>query len=238
MNVNCARLVAAIAVGLLLPFSSSLYAQFEGIVETSNLTTDELGKLREYVMTMWIKDGMVKVTHSSIGDSHGTTLIYRNDKRETWVLNDEAKNYLSIPQDSVSRSSEAPGIAARSDPHTLNRTRKTRNILGYPAEQIIVRQGELTTEVWGTKNLPHLARGISNVLGSSETAGGWAQELVRMGLFALVSTTKVHGKVVESQTVTRIEKRDLPQEVFDIPAGYRRESTQDMIRRLGQESKP
>ncbi len=238
MNATRCSLATVFFLGLLVPFPTDVHAQFEGVVETSNLTTNELGELREFVMTMWIKDGMVKVTYSSIGDSHGTTLVYRNDRRETWVFNDETKSYLLIPHDSLAQSPGAQGVTPKNDPHTVKRTHNKKTVLGYSAEQFIVRQGEQLTEVWGTKSLPHLARAISAAFGPSEGASGWAQDLMNMGLFTLVSTTKLHGKVVESQTVTRIERRKMPQELFEIPSGYRRETAQEMIRRLGQGSKP
>ena len=235
MHTTSRHLINAVVSGFVLVVCSpDVSAQFEGIVETTNLTTDELGELREFVMTMWIKDAMVKVTHSPIGATPATTLVYRNDLRERWILNDEAKTYLSIPQDSISESLESPGPQEATDPHTIKMTHKTKRILGYSAEQIIVRQGEQTTEIWGTKKLPHLARAISRVFGSGENAGGWTQELMRMGLFTLVSTTRLHGRIAESQTVTRIESRELLHGLFEVPAGYRRETTREMIRRLGQ----
>jgi len=231
---NLVWLVSGLCLLTFLPAIAGGSGQFEGIVETTNLTRDDMGKPQEFVMTMWIKKDMVKVTHSALGSSFGSTMVYRTDRHERWILNEENKTYFSISQDSVEISAGVPDQQQRADPHTVKRTGKTRKILGYPAEQVLVRQNDVTTEIWGTKKLRDLARTISRAFGvqASQDDGGWTQELMKMGLFPLMSTTRLNGKVAESQTVTKIESRVLPEELFSVPAGYRRETAREMIRRL------
>ena len=41
-----------------------------------------------------------------------------------------------------------------------------------------------------------------------------------MGLFPLLSTTTYEGRMLESQEITKIERKSLDPALFEIPAGY------------------
>ncbi len=233
------RVVLPVILGSLLlcgiaPFPCR--AQFEGVVESKNLTRDETGRLLEFVMTMWIKKDMVKVTNSAIGPTPGSTMIYRNDRRSIWILNDDGKTYYAIPNETPAGESYPPPAGAKTETYVIKRTRKTRRILGYPAEQVIITQAGQKTEIWGTAKLRNLSVALSSTLGGrqSEPGDGWAGELAKMGIFPLMSSTSIYGKVAESQEVTRIEERILPQEIFEVPATYKEQRPDKMLRSLQQ----
>ena len=213
------------------------HAQFEGVVETKNLTRDEMGKPNEFVMTMWIKKDMVKVTNSAIGSAPGTTMIYRNDKKAMWILNDESKTYYSIPQETSGREPRPPQTNPAVGKLGIKRTRKVRRILGYPAEQILVTRDGQRTEIWGTKKLRDLSVTLSNALGDRQSGAGdgLTGEITKMGLFPLTSSTVIRGKVAESQEVTKIEPRTLTPEVFEVPPTYMEERVDPMLRGLKEQ---
>lgn len=214
----------------------SVAAQFEGIVESKNVTTDETGTQQTFTMTMFIRKDMVKIQSSAIGSSPPSTMIYRNDKRVVWMLNEEEKSYFEIPQDEKPEEVRPPLEGKGTESYKVSKTGKKRKILGYPCEQILITRDDERTEIWGTKSLSHLFKAISTALGEehTETADDWANKITKMGYFPLISTTKIEGSVAESQEVTRIEKKTLPVEFFDLPAGYRKQSVGEMLENSGQ----
>jgi hypothetical protein len=217
-------------VFLLLVSCGPLYAQFEGVVESKNTTTDETGLPQEYVMTMWIKDAMARITNSATGSAPATTMIYRTDLKVVWMLNDEDKTYFEVSQKDAADQS-APESPLEEKP-SLKKTGKTKKIMGYPSEQILIRQSDAETEIWGTKKLDALAKALAKALGQEQRGQGseWTDELMRMGVFPLLAYTRVEGKVMESQEIVRIERRPLENDLFAIPAGYRRQSVGEMLK--------
>ncbi len=225
------RLLALLACGVTAVSIS--VAQFEGIVESKNLTTDETGTFRQFTLTMWIKNDRIRVQTSAVGTTPASTMIYRGDRLVTWMLNDDDRTYFEILKNP--RSPNTPNEAASAPGTPIKRTGKTRRILGYPCEQIIVAQEGQTTEIWGTKGLPALLQTIRNVLGDDrDPAGGWQEELEALGLFPLSASTKVEGAVVESQETTRIEQREIQPALFELPTGYRKQDVGQMGGDAGQ----
>src|SRR5512142_1154309 len=88
------RFLALLACGLTAVSLS--FAQFEGIVESKNLTTDETGAFRQFTLTMWIKKDRIRVQTSAFGSTPASTMIYRGDRLVTWMLNDDDQTYFEI----------------------------------------------------------------------------------------------------------------------------------------------
>lgn len=209
---------------VMLAFSPSA-AQFEGIVETRNLTTDEIGNLQQFTMTMWIKKDRIRVQNSAFGTTPATTMIYRNDRHVIWMLNEEGKTYFEILQEEKPLE---PGTSLTDKP-TIRRSGRTKKILGYSCEQVLLTHAEGETEIWGTKQLSDLEATTSKVLGESGSeGGGWMDEVASLGLYPLVSHTRMGGRLVESQETTRIEKKAVAADLFDLPPGYRKQAMGDM----------
>lgn len=223
-------MVRSLAVVLFL--CMSVYpagAQFEGIVETRNFTTDEAGALQQFTMTMWIKKDRIRIQNSAFGMTPATTMIYRNDRHITWMLNEEDKTYFEILQGGKAEGLGAGREPGLEDKPVVRRTGKMKKILSYPCEQVLLMHSEGETEIWGTKQLSDLAATTSRVLGQSDSeAGGWMGEIASLGLYPLASTTRINGKVIESQETTGIKTKNLDSALFDLPAGYRKQAMGDM----------
>jgi hypothetical protein len=216
------------ALVLLVLACGTLRAQFEGVIESRNMTTDETGAEQQYVMTMWIKGTMAKITNTATSTTPVSTMIYRSDLRVIRILNDDNKTYFEIPQ---GRSKdEVPGEGG--DRAAVKRTRKTKKILGYRCDQFMITQEEVETEIWGTRELKGLSASLARALGEERAGQGaaWNDELTRLGIFPLLANTRIEGKVVESQEVVRIEKRSLAEDLFSLPAGYRKQSVGDILK--------
>jgi len=207
-------------------------AQFEGIVESKNLTTDETGEPKEFVMTMLIRRDMVKIQTSSMGTTPASTMIYRSDKHLVWMLNDDDKTYFEIPRESGVERIQTPEREDKSAAPKPVKTGKVKKILGYSCSQIVFKRPGEETSIWATKELGNLFHAISKALGEepTEIANDWTNELTKMGFFPLVSSTKIDGVIVESQEVTRIGKKVLNEALFDLPSGYQRQRLDEMMK--------
>jgi hypothetical protein len=151
------------------------------------------------------------------------------------MLNEEEKSYFEIAQNQKAEEIHPPSGGA-GDAYKVRRTGKKRKILGYPCEQIFFKRDVEETEIWGTTALGHLSSAISRALGEehAESADGWANELLKMGVFPLISATKIEGSLAESQEITLIEKKTLPEELFLLPAGYRKQKVGEMMEGMEQ----
>ena len=220
-------LMAIVQVGI----AAVAIAQFEGIVESKNLTTDETGDPKEFIMTMLIKKDMVKIHTTAMGATPAFTMIYRNDKQLVWMLNDDDKTFFEIPRESgVERVQPPSGGEDKSVPKPT-KTGKSKKILGYSCSQFVFKRPGEETNIWATKDLGNLFNAISKALGEEpgESPYDWTSELTKMGYFPLISSTKIDGAVVESQEVTKIEKKMLSEELFALPSGYQRRGVDEMI---------
>jgi hypothetical protein len=105
-------------------------------------------------------------------------------------------------------------------------------VLGYPCDHYVLKSGEATTEVWGTKRLAGLAATLAAILGIGEEDEESPQvdELTALGVFPLRTVTKIGGNVIDSQDVTRIEKKSLADDIFSLPSGYTRQSAGGMLK--------
>jgi len=202
--------------------------QFEGIVESKNVTTDEMGRPQEFVMTMWIKKDMVRIETKG-GAMPGSTMIYRTDLRKIWMLNTEDKSYFEISQEE--KAQEVVGTGGTTAKYSIRKTGKTKTIAGYPCEQFIIKRNSEETQLWGTKKLAHLVSAISKALGQEQTtvAEGPTNEMMKIGVYPMLSMTKVDGNVIESQEITKVETKSLDANLFSLPASYKKQKIVDMM---------
>ncbi len=203
-------------------------AQFEGVIESRNTTTDALGAEQQYVMTMWIKGAMAKITTSATSTTPASTMIYRSDLRVIRMLDDDNKTYFEVPQGKTKEDATAEG----GTPAPVKKTGKMKKILGYRCEKFLIGQGEAETEIWGTKDLRGLSASLARALGEERAGQGtaWNDELTKLGIYPLLANTRIEGKVVDSQEVLKIEKRALGDDVFSLPGGYRKQSVGDILK--------
>ncbi len=208
--------------------ASTGYSQFEGIVETKNITTDEIGKAQEFVMTMWIKKDMVRIETKG-GTLPGSTMIYRTDQKKIYMVNDEEKTFFEISQDE--KAQEIFGVGGTSEKYSVKKTGKKKMIAGYPCDQFIIKRNNEVTELWGTKKLGQLVKAISKAMGQEHTnvAEGATNEVMKMGIYPMLSATKLEGNLIESQEVTRIEIKPLDAALFNLPTGYKKQKSVEMM---------
>ena len=167
----------------------------------------------------------------------GSTMIYRTDLRKMYMVNDEEKTYFEISQDE--KAEEIFGSGGTTEKYSVKKTGKTKNIAGYPCEQFIIKRNTEQTELWGTKKLAHLVQAIRKALGQehASVAEGAANEVMKMGVYPMFSATKLDGTLIESQEVTRIDTKPIDASVFNLPAGYKKQKSVDMMQGVQDQKK-
>jgi hypothetical protein len=223
-----------IAIALLLsllacadPPSLRAQATFEGMVESRNTTTDELGEQQRYTMKLLVKGEMVRTEISAFGTNPASALIYRPDLRLVWVLNVKEKSFFEIRRTGSGTVGEGKESAGKSQ---VRKTGRSKKILGFPCDQLILRGGGAETEYWGTKQLASLARSIARAFGSdpTEVNRGINDQLAALGYFPMIVRSRLEGRVIEYSEVTKVDRRPLADSLFVLPADYRREAAPQM----------
>jgi hypothetical protein len=223
------RIASTLVVATLVGIARAM-AQFEGIVESRNFTVDDNGVGQQFDMTIWLRRDMIKVKVPAIGEIPGSTVIYRHDRKVSWVINDADKSYFEV---SLAEQMMGHGQGDQSpDKPKVDRTKRTRKLLGYQCEQIVLRRGESETEIWGAKGLGDLAARMDSLLGDAadRSTGGETEIMKQLQRFPLVSITRINGKVVDSQEVTKIDRRNLDPGIFVIPPGYKKQTSMEPMR--------
>jgi hypothetical protein len=214
---------------LLILVCASGVAQFEGMIKSRNRSVDYDGAAQEYEMTIWVKKSLVRITIPQIGEVPGSTAIYQTDNDISWILNDKDRTYFEVALPSLRDPRQKGRFEPTSaDKPTITRTHQTRKMLGYLCEKVLIRKGDTETEVWGARGLSDLARVLSESLQPAEQGSGEDDVVAKMGLFPLRSVTRYEGRELESQEVTKIERKRLANELFQIPKGYKKQKALDV----------
>ncbi|MBP2673074.1 MAG: hypothetical protein H6Q85_3140 [candidate division NC10 bacterium] len=226
-NQRVTRTHLLLSAAFLLLVAAPSPAQFEGIIETSNVSTDEYGRAVTFAMTMWVSPSGVRIGIPATGENPGVTIIGRTDRAVRWVLNDADKTYFELPVEPPPEDEGPPAVAPG-----FERTGKKKKILGYNTEQLLLKNGSVKTEIWATGELRPLVETLDKALGPGgvEGEGPWSNELTRLGLFPLRALTRDGKDVLESSDVTKIQRVHVAPAMLELPAGYRRQGVRDVIR--------
>ena len=200
-------------------------AQFEGTIQSTNRTVDDGGSSQVYQQTIHVKKSMVRVEVPPIAGMPASTAIYRRDRKITWMLDAASRTYFEIHvQDEGPKKS---GEVEKREVPTVQRTKKTKKLLGYVCEQVIVIRNDVRTEVWGAHGLEDLAAVLVDALEGEQSAAP-DDVIAALGLFPLQSTTTYEGHTLDAQEVTKIERKTLDPALFEIPAGYTKQKAADV----------
>lgn len=218
-------LVLFLSIPLITALHLHAASQFEGTITSVNRSMDDAGAQQTYQMTIHVKKSMVRVEVPSIAGMPASTAIYRRDRKITWMLDAASRTYFEIrtPQ----AGAREDGMVGKNEIPAVQRTKKTKKVLGFTCEQVIVTRNDVRTEVWGARGLEDLAAVLADVLGEGQ--GPASDDVIAaLGLFPLLSTTTYEGRELESQEVTRIERKVLDPALFEIPAGYTKQKAADV----------
>ena len=231
-NLKGSVMKAMTTLLLLLLAKASAPAQFEGQIDMK-MTRGSDGDRTGVLYSMFVKGDMLaaKALGGEAG-MKGGKFIFRGDKKVIWVLDDGKKSCLEIPitEDENSTKGKKRREEERLARVKLEKTGKTENLLGYSCSEWITEEDGTVTHIWGTSKLGNIYEGLMKSFakmnpGHEETQmEGWEGELARMKVFPVKIVSIKEADTVETQEVTKIDSRSVPGSVFEIPAGYKKES--------------
>lgn len=200
-------------------------AQFQGRVVSDNVASDETGAPKRYRMTVTLGPGAGRIETDSRDGLPPTVMIARKDPPVLWMLDPAAKSYMEVRRVRAHTGADSAAHAVHELPPSMRRTGKKTKLLGYPCEEILMKQGEMETRLMVTDRLADLARTMQSLFaaGSGEEEPG-AAALYRLGLYPLSSASSYNREVIESQYVTAVERLAPDSTLFVVPQGYRRQS--------------
>lgn len=227
--------------GLLLVAPFSLFAAaFEGKVTMKMSSSQDKGE--PTVMNLSLKEGFYRMDMSAPekkGESTAMATIMDLGKLEMYILMPEQKMYmlhkLTPPQGSKDKVETSSDV-------TVERTGKTENILGYKAEQYLVKTQDGSTEIWATDQLGTYmgtsagkSGGGGGIMGrrssNRSAAQAWEKAFTGKDFFPLRVTT-LDKKAKESfrMEATAIEKQTLDSSLFAPPADYQKFGMGSMLK--------
>ncbi len=203
-----ARMLAVVALAILVAGTTSIVRSqsFEGVVEFS-VTTPEGPK----PMTYMVKGDNARVEMEGEPGMKAAVLINVKDKK-TVMLMEHMKMYMDVPMPKAEDMSESKPEITKTD--------KTKNILGYKCQQYIIKDGDMMSEIWITRDLGTFAMFRMGPPGKGQREEAWQKVIGSEGGFPLSVITK-SGEEKESEMVaTKVEKKSLDDALFQIPEGY------------------
>lgn len=229
-----------IAFALLSPLAL-VAADFEGTV-TMNVT----GTREQAVpINFSMKPGFTRVDMNAGGHSGG--MIMDLAKREMIILMPEQKMYMVQPmRPSEGQKMDEP--VAQTGDVTIEKTGEHEKILGYDTTKYIAKGKQGTSEIWVTDELGMFSglgaggapgggqRGMFGRRGGNHNASGaqgWEEAFKGKQAFPMrVITTGADGKQSKME-VTAVDKKSLPDSVFQPPADFRKFDMGAMMQGMG-----
>jgi hypothetical protein len=223
---NLSRCLSAIALfaPALLPAAS-----FEGRVAFKMTSTR--GPVQELAYN--IKGDKIRLEMPGQNTMGG--IIIDTTKRETTIVMDQQKMYMTMPIPDVA----AQSAGKKGEDVKLEKTGEKETILGYPAEKYVTTQQDTTTEMWlaeglGTFMSAPSGNPMGGGRGGNNQAQAWERALAGKELFPLrvVSKDKA-GKESFRMEATAVDKKPLADSLFAPPAGYQKFDMGGMMKGMG-----
>ncbi len=206
---TAARMLAiALAAMFVAGMAFTVHSQtFEGVVEFSVSTPEG-----HIPMTYMAKGDNARVDMEGRPGMKAAILINVKEKK-TVMLMEGMNMYMNIP-------APKPEDMPESKPE-ISKTGKTQEILGYTCEQYIIKDGDMQSEVWVTKDLGSFAMFRMGPPGRGAKEEAWQKVIGSEGGFPLKAMTKSGDESVNEMIATKIEKKSLDDGLFQIPEGYK-----------------
>lgn len=176
-----------------------------------------------------------KVTFNAYDDGTAHTVDYyvkgskmridanENGRQGQVIMDQTAKQFMVImPQQKMYMVMQIPDTKTESDNSQeskddkgFTKTGETKDILGYTAEKLTYKDGDVEGEVWMTKEIGGIQL-FDNPMQQDKPQ--WQKDIEEEGYFPLL-VYENGEKVFE---VTNIEKKSLDDSMFEAPAGYQK----------------
>jgi Domain of unknown function (DUF4412) len=192
----------------------------EGVVHFKNTMSNRMSEFDYYH-----KAAAARMEIDSEGHGGKAAVIFDTAAQKMIMLMPTQKMAMEIPIPQGEQ--DTSGFK----PENLVRTGKTQTILGYSTEQVLYKTEEGETEVWGAKGLGTFA-GMHARPGQPIPA--WVRQLQKDGFFPLLVIHKDKtGAERGRMEATKVEKKSLSDELFTVPADYKKFDRDSMMKGMG-----
>jgi hypothetical protein len=209
-------------------------ADFEGVVKM-NMTGP---RQQTMPMTFSMKSGLTRMDFDA-GQGHEGAVIMDPAKQEMTILMPQQQMYMVQPLQGGHPG--APAQGSEENDATVVNTGQHENILGYDATKYLAKTKSGTTEIWITEQLGTFA-GLGNAMrgpgGPRGRRGGdgqaWEKAFKGKQAFPLrVVTTSTDGKQNFKMEAAAIDKKSLPDSLFQPPADFKKFDMGMMMQGMG-----
>lgn len=199
------------------------------IVSGTNAQTGTPAKSFEGIIQLQVQDwqSVEMVNYYVKGDrarmeslpntSAGPYYIIDHSAKKMFMILTDRDSYLEISME------KPPGGQANTEPapEPITKTDETQTILGFPCEQWILNENDITTTIWATKALSTTVTLVALQKQNIQTSFRWDEELQLRGLFPLKLTQQdSNGTDVYKFEVLKIQRKPVNEALFRIPEGY------------------
>lgn len=161
----------------------------------------------------YVKGQRVRLDMNS--ESGEGSVIFDKAIKKMLMIMPSMKMYMELPFDSTwNYSSDEDSVT------DFIKTGKTKMINGYECEEWTVKEEGKTSEAWMTKQLGSIFFFGSSM--GSKPKSKWEQEILGSGYFPMFAVQKdSNGNQTNSFRVKSIEKKNLEDSFFTVPADYK-----------------
>lgn len=219
-------LAGLLLVGLVLALASAVRADVTIVTETE---TKGAGPAQKATTTQYYTATKMR---NEYGEQSISIIDLDNERMIT--LMPAMKMYMEQSFDDLKKMAEA--FKSKEPEYEVEKTKETKEINGYTCQKVIMRVkqmgAETVTESWMTKDikidsaitefLKNWAEKVKDIPQQKQSLEA-QQKLFEEGLFPVKTVTRMKmpmGTMTTTQTLTKIEKGDLDDSLFEIPEGY------------------
>lgn len=211
-----AAVVAALGV-------SAVQAEFEGVIRMKMTSAGATGNIQIYASKAGMRNEMEMRAEKGPAAMKMVTLV-RTDKPDTaYQINDAAKTYAEIDL------KEAKEKAGKADAKVSVKKLGRETVAGYDCAHVLVTSAGAETELWTSKDILDY-KSFAKVAGpKSGVSDSYYQALKGAGAdgFVVKSLHRAKGEVATMELVG-VEKKSLSPSLFEVPAGYAKQSSMGM----------
>ncbi len=210
------KIIIQCALAAILAVSIKAADHFEG---TFDMEVSSEGT--SFASSVATKDGNVRMQMQD--QPMPGEIIMRDGMKKILVIMPSRKMYMEMP---IPEERSAGG-ASQDDSETdsieempIRKTGKTREMHGYKVHEFVLDQEEGKTEVWATEEIGSMPLVQNPMMNRSSSPLRMLTGL--SAFFPLEATGYKNGSKRFHMKVTNIEKKDLPDSLFEAPSDFRK----------------
>ena len=174
-------------------------------------------------MTYHVKGDHLRIEMSGGPGMQGAAMLLDLEGKQMRVLNPEERYYMSIDISRLlDRAEELSKDEDENADMRIERTGETEKILDFLCEKVLIRDGAEVTELWLTDELGPFLSFMSAMRADQREGSLWERFLAGRNAFPLrIVQQDRRGRNRFRMEATSVQPKELPDDLFTIPEGYR-----------------